>query len=47
MWTFSVYVTLQTFFPVGRFHYEAILEEDTHITRDLGIPYILFSVDFL
>ena len=31
------------FFPVGRFHYEAILEGDTHITRDLGIPYISFS----
>ena len=51
MWTFSVYAAYETlhaeFFPVGRFHFEAILEGDTHITRDLGIPYISFSVDFL
>ena len=31
------------FFPIGRFHYEAILEGDTQITRDLGIPLIFHS----
>ena len=34
---------LRFFFPVRRFHYEAILEGDTHNTRDLGIPYISLS----
>ena len=45
MGAFSAYFSNSAdIFPVGRFHHEAILDGDTHITRDLGIP---FSVDFL
>ena len=38
---------LEDIFPVGPFRYEAILDGDADITRDLqivGIPYISFSL---